>query len=137
MTDAFKICPLCEHPWATLREFLDDADLEPVGYQVDFMDLSRGLFLFNHRSCRTTLAAPAHCFRELYRGPVLQGRRTGEDDCPGYCLRSSVLLPCPAECECAWVRALLGIIRDWPKKRTADRPAPTACGDNLRPEGCS
>jgi hypothetical protein len=123
--DTFKTCPLCEQPWATRQDFLEDPGLEAIGYQVDFLELSLGLFLFNHRSCRTTLAVHARSFLDLYAGPVYQGRRTGKDDCPGYCLKSSELRTCPAECECASVRALLGIIRDWPKK-------PQAGGDTLR-----
>jgi hypothetical protein len=133
--DVFKTCPLCEHAWANRREFLEDAGLELVGYQVDFPELSLGLFLFNHRCCRTTLAVHAHRFADLYHGPVYQVCRTGADDCRGYCLRPLELRSCPAECECAWVRALLGIIRDWPKPRAAwTPPAPESEIDPL-PEG--
>jgi len=130
VSDVFKTCPLCGHSWATRREFLEDPGLELVGYQVDFQELSLGLFLFNHRSCETTLAVPARRFEELYAGPVYQGCRTGEEDCRGYCLKPLELQPCPAECECAWVRALLGIIRDWPKPIEATPPA-AAAGLNL------
>jgi hypothetical protein len=121
---AFKTCPLCEHIWATRREFLEDGGLEVVGYQVDFQEISLGLFLFNHRSCQTTLAVRAQSFLDLYDGPVYQGCRTGEPECLGHCLRRWDLRPCPVKCECAWVRALLGIVRDWPKIPASGRPNP-------------
>jgi hypothetical protein len=89
--------------------------LDLVGYQVNFDELTLGLFLFNHRVCKTTLSIRADLLRGLYIGPVFKERRTGQDDCPGYCLKSTELAGCPAECECAWVRRLLQIIRGWPK----------------------
>jgi hypothetical protein len=134
VSDVFKSCPLCGQSWATRLRFLEDAGLELVGYQVDFQELSLGLFLFNHRSCQTTLAIRAQRFRDLYDGPVYRDCRTGETDCRGYCLRPTELRSCPVECECAWVRALLGIIRDWPKPTGAEPPA-AAAGLNLRREG--
>jgi hypothetical protein len=130
VSDVFKICPLCGHTWATRLQFLEDAGLELVGYQVDVEEPPLGLFLFNHRSCQTTLAVPAHRFSELYQGPVYQACRTGEEDCPGYCLKPAELQPCPVECECAWVRALLGVILDWPKPSGTEPPA-AAAGLNL------
>ena len=130
VSDVFKICPLCGQSWATRLQFLEDAGLALVGYQVDFQELSLGLFLFNHRSCQTTLAIRAQSFRDLYDGPVYRDCRTGEEVCPGYCLKPDQLQPCPVECECAWVRALLGIIRDWPKPIGAEPPA-AAAGLNL------
>ncbi len=78
VSDVFKICPLCGQSWATRLQFLEDAGLELVGYQVDFQELSLGLFLFNHRSCQTTLAIRAQSFRDLYDGPVYRDCRTGE-----------------------------------------------------------
>jgi hypothetical protein len=110
--NAFKTCPLCAHAWTTRREFLEDDGLEVVGYQVDFREVSLGLFLFNHRSCQTTLAIRAQRFKDLYDGPVYQGCRAGDSECRGHCLRRWELQPCPVECECAWVRSLLGILRD-------------------------
>ena len=115
MTAPFKTCPFCSTTWSSRETFLADEDLSLVGYQVDFDELDLGLFLFNHGACRTTLAIRANLLKDLYIGPVFAGRRTGEADCPGYCLRRAQLDPCPAHCECAWVRRLLQIIRQWPK----------------------
>jgi len=115
MKGHFKTCPFCSKPWASREMFLEDADIDLVGYQVDFEDLSLGLFLFNHLTCKTTLAVHASLFKDLHTGPVYLERKTGQTECPGYCLRTPELAPCPAECECAWVRSLLQIIREWPK----------------------
>lgn len=37
------------------------------------------------------------------------------DDCPGYCLHADELAPCPASCECAFVRDVLQLVREHPK----------------------
>ena len=121
--NVFKTCPLCEHAWATRREFLEDDGLEVVGYQVDFREVSLGLFLFNHRSCQTTLAIRAQRFKDLYDGPVYQGCRAGRLRVPRALPHRWDLQPCPVQCECAWVRALLGILRDWPKTPGSDPDA--------------
>jgi len=115
MNDYFKTCPLCSKIWSSREEFLSDDDLNLVGYQVNFDEITLGLFLFNHSLCKTTLAMRAEELKDLYIGPVFKGRRTGQKDCPGYCLKRMELAECPAECECAWVRRLLQIIRQWPK----------------------
>lgn len=119
MNDHFKTCPLCSQVWTSRDIFLEDRDIELVGYQVDFEEVALGLFLFNHNTCQTTLAIQARLLKDLYLGPMFKERKTGKEECPGYCLRRSALEPCPAECECAWVRGLLQIIRDWPKPHAA------------------
>jgi hypothetical protein len=111
---SFKQCPVCRHAWETRVSFLNDSGLELIGYQVSFQDLTAGLFLFNH-ACRGTLAVPALDFRDLYRGPVFRERATGGVDCPGHCLHSDDLNPCPTHCECAYVREIIRMIRNWPK----------------------
>ncbi len=118
MNDHFKTCPFCATIWPSREAFLKDRDIQLVGYQVHFEELALGLFLFNHDICKTTLAIRALHLKDLYIGPVFKERKTGQEDCPGYCLRSSELAACPVECECAWVRGLLQIIRGWPKSAT-------------------
>ena len=110
-----KQCTCCGQLWRTRDAFLDDSQLTIVGYQVDFSDLLLGFFLFNHLTCESTIAVPAGLFRDLYDGPVYAHRATGTQDCPEYCLRKSELAPCPAKCECAYVREILQIVRRWPK----------------------
>ncbi len=110
----FKTCPLCTETWPDRDRFLEDPQLELIGYQVDFEDVNRGLFLFNHHRCGTTLAIQAGIFKDIYHGPLYCTRRTGSEACSGLCLRSGELEPCPADCECAWVREVLQVIRNWP-----------------------
>jgi hypothetical protein len=110
----FKRCPLCGFIWNFRADFLEDPDLLLIGYQPSFKALVAGLFLFNHR-CKATLAVKALDFHDLYTGPVFAVKATGSAQCPGHCLHRDDLEPCPTECECAYVRELLQIVRRWPK----------------------
>lgn len=108
----FKRCSGCEHVWASREAFLNDPEVTLVGYQVVMDELEAGFFLFNHRhqGCGSTVSIKAgHCF-DLYKGPVFSTRKFGEKDCGGFCLRAEDLSPCPAECECAFVREIIQIV---------------------------
>ncbi len=113
----FKKCPLCGHHWAQQDEFLADPAVRLVGYMANFYELDAGQFLFNHevRSCGTTLSLPGAAFTTLYQGPRFATRLTGTAECPGYCLAKDDLRPCPARCECAYVREVIRAILAWPK----------------------
>lgn len=113
--DAFKKCPRCNAVWRTQEAFLADPSLELAGYQVHFEELTLGLFLFNH-ACGTTLAVPAGDFRHFYDGTIFAERLTGTETCPRYCLHETELRRCPAKCECAYVREVLQIVHNWPKR---------------------
>jgi len=110
----FKRCSSCRYQWDTREEFIEDPALRIIGYQVHFDHLEEGFFLFNH-SCGTSLAIMAGEFKDLYQGPIFADRLTGTDECPKYCLHKSELRPCPAKCECSYVRKIIQIIKDWPK----------------------
>jgi hypothetical protein len=110
----FKRCSVCGLLWPSRAGLLSDADIQITGYQVHFEQLLTGFFLFTH-SCGNTLAFEASHFEDLYDGPVFAESLPGTDDCPGYCLYANELLPCPAECECAYVREIIQIVRNWPK----------------------
>jgi len=114
--DGFKQCSTCGFKWATRDQFLEDPDVELVGYQVNFVELLAGFFLFNH-SCKTTLAIPVEPFEGFYDGPVFSKRATGTEQCPEYCLHEENLIPCPAQCECAFVREIIQLIKIRPKHR--------------------
>ncbi|OGR15393.1 MAG: hypothetical protein A2277_03910 [Desulfobacterales bacterium RIFOXYA12_FULL_46_15] len=106
----FKKCINCGKTWPDRDSFLDDPEIFLIGYQANFKYLKLGGLLFNH-SCRTTLALPADLFIDLYDGPVFSERVTGSDACPGYCLSKTSLSPCSAQCECAFIREILQIIK--------------------------
>ena len=116
---------MCGFVWSTRSAFLEDPALELIGYQAHFEDLKLGCFLFNH-TCKGTLAVQAEAFWDLHRGPVFMERATGSDQCPGYCLHQDVLAPCLAHCECAFVREILQVIKNWPHK-PPDKPR-AVCG---------
>jgi len=122
----FKECTCCKNPWYSREDFLGDRKLDFVGYQVNFSSLELGYFLFNHLSCQSTIAVPAGLFKDLYGGPVFSERKTNSDKCPGYCIDREALDVCGAECECAYVREIMQIVREWPKGE--GRPAKVAQG---------
>lgn len=111
---SFKQCTCCNSDWKTRDDFLADPGIELIGYQVSFDELLLGLLLFNH-TCGTTMAIPVNKLRDLYTGSIYQTRKTGTDECPGYCLRQNELKACPAQCECAWIRELIQIISNMKK----------------------
>lgn len=113
--DFFRKCTVCDKVWASREEFLADTELKVIGYVAHFRELETGLILLNHSSCGNTISVPAGGFRDLYDGPLFQERRTGKADCPGYCLHQDELRPCPAHCECAYVRTILDKIAHWKK----------------------
>lgn len=112
--ESFYTCSMCGHAWSDREDFLADPNLEMIGYQVNFKKLSAGALCFNH-SCHTTLGIWAEAFSDLYQGPIFETRKTGTDECPGHCIHTDELDPCRAQCECAYVREIMRIIREWPK----------------------
>jgi hypothetical protein len=110
----FKQCNNCQKFWNSYEELLADPDVKIIGYQVSFEELEAGLFLFNH-SCNNTFAIKAEDFTHLNAGPIFKERATGTEQCPGYCLNDCELRPCPAHCECAYVRDVIQAVKEWPK----------------------
>lgn len=111
----FETCPMCSEAWVSREAFLSDARVAVVGYQADVESLEAGLFLFNHRKreCGTTLVIEAGRFVDLSAGPMYRRNLHGTEECSGYCLRPDELRPCPAHCECAYVRDVLQVVRNW------------------------
>jgi hypothetical protein len=113
----FKKCSCCDAPWFSREEFLQDRNTDLVGYQANFSQLELGYFLFNHLTCESTIAIPAGLFKDLYAGPVFARRMTGTEYCQGLCKDTQALQPCEVQCECAYVRDIMQIIRGWPKEQ--------------------
>ena len=116
--EAFKQCTSCGFRWSTRDQFLEDPDIELVGYQVNFVELLAGFFLFNH-SCGTTLAVLSEAFEDLYDGPVFSERATGSEQCQEHCLHENDLSPCPVQCECGFVPEIIQNVKSCPKLRVA------------------
>ena len=109
----FKQCTSCGFQWRSRDAFLWDPTTVIVGYQARFKELMAGIFLFNH-SCGTTIAIQAVEFKDLYSGPIFQRRATDTEECPGYCLVKNELRSCPVQCECAFVREIIQVIKTYP-----------------------
>jgi hypothetical protein len=75
-----------------------------------------------------TLGIRAGRFLDLVGGPKVRRRATGSNECPGYCLHRDELRPCPAECECAYVREAIYLRADWPKNPRAEGSHPRVDG---------
>ena len=116
MSTIFKTCSSCSKRWETREDFLGDAEVVSIGYQVNFRELELGLLLFNHQACKTTMAIEAREFRDLYEGPVFEKRKQDTAECPNLCLHSNNLRPCPAQCECGYIREICDRVARWPKK---------------------
>jgi hypothetical protein len=110
-TSAFKTCPKCRFRWRDRNKFLSDPLIRLIGYQVNVPGPVPGLFLFNHLAarCSTTMAIAAEDFLDLHRGPVFRECLAGKPGCPRHCLRQDDLDPCPAACECRFVRDVLQV----------------------------
>ncbi len=121
-----KSAPAVKIPGIPAKIFWETASSNFVGYQVNFSSLELGYLLFNHLTCQSTIAVPAGLFKDLYDGPVFSERKTDSDQCPGYCNDREALDVCGAECECAYVREIMQIVREWPKGDC--RPAKVAQG---------
>lgn len=110
----FKRCTMCKKTWEERDAFLADPEINIIGYQVNFEELQLGYFLFNHMTCQTTLAIHAAHFVDFYRGPVYAERKTGTAECNQHCLQKNDLDLCAAKCECAYVREIIQMVREWP-----------------------
>lgn len=107
----FKQCKICLSRWASREDFISDPDVVLIGYQANFVEVEKGVFLFNH-SCGGTMSISVLNFAVLYNGPIYRERKTGTESCPGYCLHRNVFKPCPAKCECAYVLKILELLRN-------------------------
>ena len=114
MPSLFSQCKACGSQWPTRDIFLQDPNLEIVEYWADLNDISAGAFIFFH-TCGSNLSLSIRNFNGLYEGPIFNVRANQAEECPGYCLHKDNLRPCEVKCECAYVRNIIGIIKNWPK----------------------
>jgi len=105
---------MCEYHWETRDKFLDDKTLKLNGYQADFDIMHNGMFFFTHHvdGCYSTMVILSSDFFDLYTGIRYSERKTGSAACRGYCLNRDSLERCEAECEYAFVREIIQIIRE-------------------------
>lgn len=114
MPPLFSRCRPCGAKWPTREFFLRDPRLEIIEYRANLDDVTAGAFVFLH-GCGSNLSLSVRDFNGLYHGTIFNVRAEGSDACPAYCLYKENLKPCEVKCECAYVRNIIGIIKDWPK----------------------
>jgi|GEM_PF-5705649 len=68
---AFKTCS-CGASWKTYTDLVGDKDITIIGYQANFRNITEGLFLFNHETCKSTLAIVVTEFLPMYKGKIYQ-----------------------------------------------------------------
>jgi hypothetical protein len=64
----------------------------------------------------TTLALPAGVFTDIYHGEVFVDKLHGTAACQGLCARWQDTRRCPAKCECAYIREMMQLVKQWPKR---------------------
>ncbi len=116
INNGYRICSFCEKKWKTREEFLSDKDVKLTGYQINYVDLEKGLFFFNH-SCNTTIAIKIEEFMDLYKGPKYTESKIGKEGCQGYCLDENNLEDCGNNCYYNQVRKLMKIILEYSTKK--------------------
>ena len=110
--NALRAVPAAAWYGKTDMHFLPISYVKFIGYQVHFQELQRGLFLFDHLPCQTTMALKVKDFHDLSHEPEFSERKTNTEECPKYCLHENEFSPCPAKCECSYVRDLIQILRN-------------------------
>ena len=120
LNNIFVKCTCCGFAWNVRDNFLTDQTIHLIGYQASFRGPDNGLLMFNHR-CDTTFSIRVSKFRDLYKGPIFTDSRKGTKDCHGFCLIEDELHRCPERCRYAYVREILQIVKNWPKKGTGLR----------------
>lgn len=113
----FKKCSGCDVVWSSREAFLDDPKIEGIGYQSFDRQLEHGSFLFNHLSCRTTLAVKIENFLDFYEGSEIPQDLSGADECQAYCLDSDRLESCFEQCENTYTREILKELSKRGKKK--------------------
>tara|TARA_Y100000589_G_C26822007_1_gene494263 strand:- start:98 stop:493 length:396 start_codon:yes stop_codon:yes gene_type:complete len=104
---------MCAAVWRDRDEFIVDNSLVINGYQTNFDYLEHGLFYFTHEveGCFSTMAMKVKEFFGLNPQKKYTQRKTLTEHCPRHCLDKDNLQMCPAECEYAYVRDLLGTLQ--------------------------
>ena len=109
---------MCGFQWSDRHQFLSDSTIIINGYAADFEDLKLGLLFFTHdtKNCGTTITIYAEEFWDMYEGKMFEVSMRGKEGCPGYCLHEEQLERCEQYCECAYVRGIIQIIKQYEKK---------------------
>lgn len=113
-----KVCPCCKAV-LTIDDFVENAEVEPLGMTVDVTDPSFNYYYFNHecQSCGTTFAVNVLTFEPFIPEPIPPFVLAGTVECELHCTRIDDLAVCTRECRYAPYRRYLLQLR---KKLSAD-----------------
>ncbi|MCX5777233.1 MAG: hypothetical protein NTX32_06375 [Candidatus Firestonebacteria bacterium] len=107
---AVKTCS-CGSVWKNYKQVFKDKEMLIIGYQANMLAPEKGLFLYNHEKCKTTVSFPVSLFYPLYKGRIFVSNKTGSSECRGYCLEKENFSKCPAECSMAYLREIMIILK--------------------------
>lgn len=99
----------------TRDDFLQDPKVQLQGYMGNFDVLELGILVFTHETCGSSVSVQSEKFTDLYKGEIMQTRAMGSIECPEYCLHFDDFRKCDTACECAYIRDILQIVKNWEK----------------------
>ena len=111
--ESFKACPNCGHVWNSRNDFITINEISIVGYQPDFYNIEKGLFLFNHnyKNCGTTMAIRVEEFVDLYIKPKFDEPKIDTEECEQRCLNQNDIERCTINCKYTYVREIMQFFR--------------------------
>ena len=104
----FKQCPGCER-WFSLRDFLENPEIRPLGLTFESSDYETNLFYFKHAvdGCYTTFLVPSVRFMSAVDEPIPTQVKTLRDGCESLCVNFDDWVECQNDCFHAPFRRLL------------------------------
>jgi hypothetical protein len=103
-----KQCPNCGE-WFSLRDLLENPEIEPVGMSFESADSELNVYYFRHMSerCGSSFVVPVYEFAGLLPEPINAKIRRGLPDCESHCITVDDLAACSQQCMYAPFRRLL------------------------------
>ena len=109
--EIFKLCNKCKTEWKTRDDFLNDPNIEMIGFMANNDNYTKGAYLFTHRlpddSCNTTIGLFVYSFLDMYKGELFDTLKMGMEECSGSCVTISELGNCSAHCRNAVAREIM------------------------------
>ncbi|GAB4319683.1 MAG: hypothetical protein Kow0074_09430 [Candidatus Zixiibacteriota bacterium] len=101
-------CSGC-HAHFTLEEFVEHADIEPIGMQFVDAEMKWNMFYFNHTcpACGSTILLPVTDFLPFIDETIPETVLAGTDTCERHCMSIADLRGCSQECHYAPFRRFL------------------------------
>lgn len=106
--ERFKRCPACDQ-WFTLKDILDNPELEPVGLSFEEGFPQANLFYFQHANglCNSSFVIPVAQLIQLIDEPIPENILGGTDKCSAHCTQLDDWAACGQDCYYAPFRRFL------------------------------